>query len=390
LAEAALQAEQRIETERTEQEQLLAAKSAAEQRTVELSEAVRTVELQAVDFKREMELQTATQAQRMEAELKRLGAEKEAAERRTTDLGDAVKEVERRIEIVGAGQERLMAEDAAAEQREAEMAEAVRRAERQVAAAERVERERLEAAKSAAEQRAAELAETARQAAERAETERTGELAELARQTAERERLELEKARIERRLLERAEVPPRGKRGAVERGRQPTALPSLGGRFNSDSSSMEQPVAPPPKPSSRPSTSGAFFQVDWDFADVAYESVDDVLEVHQSISRTQLSLEGFPNQYCTAYIVALKKGKGRQVYVAFRLASSNRVLVYVPTTPPHNQDAYARTMQEANKFLRVTGIETERLPLGKSSQSRTQALSQIPILRLHPRNARNS
>jgi hypothetical protein len=390
LAEAALQAEQRVETERTEQEQLLAAKSAAEQRTVELSEAVRTVELQAVDFKREMELQTATQAQRMEAELKRLGAEKEAAERRTTDLGDAVKEVERRIEIVGAGQERLMAEDAAAEQREAEMAEAVRRAERQVAAAERVERERLEAAKSAAEQRAAELAETARQAAERAETERTGELAELARQTAERERLELEKARIERRLLERAEVPPRGKRGAVERGRQPTALPSLGGRFNSDSSSMEQPVAPPPKPSSRPSTSGAFFQVDWDFADVAYESVDDVLEVHQSISRTQLSLEGFPNQYCTAYIVALKKGKGRQVYVAFRLASSNRVLVYVPTTPPHNQDAYARTMQEANKFLRVTGIETERLPLGKSSQSRTQALSQIPILRLHPRNARNS
>jgi hypothetical protein len=268
------------------------------------------------------------------------------------------------------------------------MAEAVRRAERQ-AAAERAGREQLLAEKAAAEQRAAELTNAAR---------RTAELAEVARQAAkraeaerrERERLELEKAGFERRLLERSEEPLPGKRGAVERGRQPTALPSLGGRFNSDSSAKEGQVAPPPKPSSRPSNSGAFFQVDWDLADIAYESADDVLEVHQSISMTQLSLEGFPNQYCAAYIVALKKGKGRQVYVAFRLATSNRVLVYVPSSPPRNQDAYGRTMNEANKFLRVTGIETECLPLGKSSQGRTQALSQIPILRLHPRNAGNS
>jgi hypothetical protein len=352
-----------------------------------------------------------------------LEAEKAAAEQRTAELDAALKEVERRIESERAGRERLMAENAAAEkqaaglveadrsvemravsnhegperqaatlaelerletekaaaqQRAAEMAEAVLRAERQ-AAAERAGREQLLAEKAVAEQRAAELTSAARRTAELAEAERR-----------ERERLELEKAGIERRLLERSEEPLPGKRGAVERGRQPTALPSLGGRFNSDSSAKEGQVAPPPKPSSRPSNSGAFFQVDWDLADIAYESADDVLEVHQSISMTQLSLEGFPNQYCTAYIVALKKGKGRQVYVAFRLATSNRVLVYVPSSPPRNQDAYGRTMNEANKFLRVTGIETECLPLGKSSQGRTQALSQIPILRLHPRNAGNS
>jgi hypothetical protein len=325
-------------------------------------------------------------------------AENEAAEKQAAGLVETARPVERRTASSQEGQERqaaalaererLEAEKAAAEQRAAEMAEAVRRAERQ-AAVERAGREQLLAEKAAAEQRAAELTNAAR---------RTAELAEVARQAAERaeaerrerEQLELEKARMERRLLERAEEPRKGKRGAVEKGRQPTALPSLGGRFTSDSSAMERPVAPPPKPSTRPSVSGAFFQVDWDLADVAYESADDVLEVHQSISRTQLSLEGFPNQYCTAYIVALKKGKGRQVYVAFRLATSNRVLVYVPSSPPRNQDAYGRTMNEANKFLRVTGIETECLPLGKSSQGRTQALSQIPILRLHPRNAGNS
>ena len=46
-------------------------------------------------------------------------------------------------------------------------------------------------------------------------------------------------------------------------------------------------------------------------------------------------------------------------------------------------------MQEAVKFLRVTGIETERLPLGKSEQSRAQALGQLPIFLPASRNAEN-
>jgi multidrug efflux pump subunit AcrA (membrane-fusion protein) len=281
----------------------------------------------------------------------------------------------------------LATEKAAAEQRAAEMAEAARQAELQ-AAAERAGREQLLAEKAVAEQRAAELIDAARRAAELAEIARqAAERAEAERR--ERERLELEKARIERRLLERADEPRKGRRGAVGRGLQPDVLPSLGGRFNTDSSGTDRPVSPPLKPTSRPSVAGAFFQVDRDLADIAYESPDDVLEVHQSVSMTQLSLEGFPNQYCTAYIIALKKGKGRQVYVAFRLAASNRVLVYVPTSLPHNQDAYARAQQEANKFLRVTGIETERLPLGKSAKDRAGALSQIPVLRHQPGDAGN-
>jgi hypothetical protein len=169
-------------------------------------------------------------------------------------------------------------------------------------------------------------------------------------------------------------------------------LPSLGGLFASAGKAPEPPpvAAPQPKTPSRTAVSGSFFQVDWDLEEIAYDTADDVLEVQQSVNMTQLSLEGFPNQYCTAYIVALQKGTGRQVHVAFRLASSDRVLVYSPPASPHDQKSYDQAMREADRFLRVTGIETESLPLGKSSQSRSRALSQIPVLRRRTRTPRKS
>jgi hypothetical protein len=177
----------------------------------------------------------------------------------------------------------------------------------------------------------------------------------------------------------------------AETGHRRETLPSLGGLFAGSGKELAPPtVAPLAKASSRPAVSGAFFQVDWDLAEINYDTSADVLEVQQSVNMTQLSLEGFPNQYCTAFIVALKKGTGRQVHVAFRLATSDRILVYSPPKPPHDQETYARAMQEADRFLRVTGIETERLPLGKTPQSRSRALSQIPVLCRRSRTARNS
>jgi hypothetical protein len=283
-----------------------------------------------------------------------------------------------------------MAKSTAAKQRPVEMDEAVQRAERQ-AAADRAEREQLLIEKRAVEQRVAELTSAARRAAEMAEIARQAvALAEAER--SKRERLQVDKKRVERRLLEQAEWPRQGEPVRAETGRRREALPSLGGLFASAGKELAPPptVAPLAKSSSRPAVSGAFFQVDWDLAEIVYDTSADVLEVQQSVNMTQLSLEGFPNQYCTAYIVALKKRTGRQVHVAFRLATSDRVLVYSPPKPPHDQETYAKAMQEAERFLRVTGIETERLPLGKSPQSRSRALSQIPVLRRRPRTPRNS
>jgi hypothetical protein len=284
----------------------------------------------------------------------------------------------------------LAAEKAAAEQRAAEMAEAVRQAE-QRAAAERAEREQLMVEKAAVEQRMAELTSAARRAAEMAEMAHKA-AARAENERREGERLQGEKERVDRRLQEHAVVPRQGEAVRAATGRRRDALPSLGGLFGSAGKAPEPSpvVAPPPKTPSRTAVSGAFFQVDWDLAEIAYDTADNVLEVQQSVNMTQLSLEGFPNQYCTAYIVALQKGTGRQVHVAFRLATSDRVLVYSPPSPPHDQKSYDRAMQEADRFLRVTGIETESLPRGKSAQSRSRALSQIPVLRRKPRTPRTS
>jgi hypothetical protein len=234
---------------------------------------------------------------------------------------------------------------------------------------------------TSAARRTAEMTEMAQKAAERAESERR-----------ERERLQVEKERADRRLHEHTVVPRQGEAVRAATGRRRDALPSLGGLFASAGKAPEPPpvVAPLPKTPSRTAVSGAFFQVDWELEEIAYVTADEVLDVQQSVNMTQLSLEGFPNQYCTAYIVALQKGTGRQVHVAFRLATSDRVLVYSPPSPPHDQKTYARAMQEADRFLRVTGIETETLPLGKSAQSRSRALSQIPVLRRKPRTPRTS
>lgn len=440
LAKATRQAELRVEAERAEREQLLAAKAVAEQRAMDLADAAREAELRSVAFREEQERQVAEQAERVRIERERLTVEIAAMEKRAAVLVEAVREAEARVEFERGERQQLLAEKAKAEARAKELAEAVRlieererasRTEKESLAIEQAERQRAEreslaVEKQAAERRAAELTEAVQSAERQAAVERTGrerllgekaaaeqraaelaraarraaELTEIARQAAERaererrerERLEVEKERVESRLQEQANLPRQREPVKAGTGHRREALPSLGGLFASEGKDLAPPpaVAPLAKSSSRPAVSGAFFQVDWDLAEIVYDTSADVLEVQQSVNMTQLSLEGFPNQYCTAYIVALKKRTGRQVHVAFRLATSDRVLVYSPPKPPHDQETYAWAMQEADRFLRVTGIETERLPLGKTPQSRSRALSQIPVLRRRPRTARNS
>lgn len=438
LAAATRQAELRAETERAERERLNAEKTAAELRAVELAEAAREAELRALALQEEQQRQTALQVERVQTERDQLLAEKAAAEQRAAAMVEAVREAEQRVEVERGEREQLLAAKAAAEQRVSELSEAVRLIESQATASrsekellalaqadrERAERERLTADKLAAEKRAAELAEAVRRAErqsamERAERERlnaektaaeqraaelakaarrSAELSEIARQAAlraeserrERERLEAEKARVERRLQMQSEVVREGESMPAEKGRRREPLPSMGGLFASGGKVPEAPLPSSPKPTARPSVSGAFFQVDPELAEIAYDSADDVLEVQQSISMTQLSLEGLPNQYCMAYIIVLQKKLVRQVHVAFRLTSSDRVLVYSPASPPQDEKAYARAMQEASRFLRVTGIETETVPLGKSPQSRARALAQIPVLRFQSQDFRTS
>jgi|GEM_PF-6898429 len=129
----------------------------------------------------------------------------------------------------------------------------------------------------------------------------------------------------------------------------------------------------------------AFFHVDWERSAVAYSSPEQVLEIHQSVGMVQLALEGYPNQHCSAYVVTLKRETGRQIYVVFRLAESERNLVYVPVRPVEEQAGFELAREEAFKFLEVVGYALEKVVLGKTPKNRARALKGVAVVTEVPR-----
>jgi hypothetical protein len=214
---------------------------------------------------------------------------------------------------------------------------------------------RLEVEKTALERRTTELAEGVRLASERAAAEQQ-----------ERTRLAAVVRDLERQLAELRRAPVRAAAGIVP-------LPAAAG--------PAPPVAAP-----RPSVPGAFFQVDLELAGIDYVAAEEVAELHQGLCMIQLSLEGYPSQYCAGYIIGLQQGRSRQVFVAFRLSASGRNLVYRPTHRPRNQAEYGKALREAIKFLRVVGLETEPLPLPAAPGERCGFLAAVPVLNGPPRS----
>ena len=339
-AEAAMRSQQLASAEREQLEKVV---RETQRRAVEMTDAAHQAELRAKSERSEREA---------------LEGAKQAAEHQAEDLSRMVREIEANLAREREEKQRLAQEKAEAEKRLQELARitdqasSAERAERQRREAEKAEQERQERErllaertarlaeeKAALEQRAARLAEEAREAARQAELERQA-----------RERLEAEKKLAEQRLQ------------TLDAGR-PQLAPKR--------------AAPPPV--RRSAVPGAFFNVDWELTTVPGDPLREVIELQQSISMVQLSLEGFPGQYCAAFILGLKRGGGFTVNVVFHLTESQRLLVYVPSRPMPNQGAYRRGVQEACRFLQVVGMETEVLSLPDSVRSRAQLLAAVPI-----------
>jgi hypothetical protein len=114
---------------------------------------------------------------------------------------------------------------------------------------------------------------------------------------------------------------------------------------------------PPPLP-------GAFFHVDWDLSGLPCD-VGAVSQVWRSIYNVTLSVEGYPHQYVGALIVMLKKGSENRLFVILHLEGEARNLVYRPIKPIASDQAAKNGLDEALKFLRVSGIEVESVPAGQ-------------------------
>jgi predicted nucleic acid-binding Zn-ribbon protein len=106
---------------------------------------------------------------------------------------------------------------------------------------------------------------------------------------------------------------------------------------------------------------GALFRPDWDLRSLPCASAEQILHVWASVSNVQLSLEGYPSQYCSAYLVVLKQGKQKQLYTLFNLKGIKHVLVCVPSTPPKDEATLAKLVGEGQKYLQMSGFDLEKL-----------------------------
>lgn len=123
--------------------------------------------------------------------------------------------------------------------------------------------------------------------------------------------------------------------------------------------STEKPLPHELRPSAKP---GALFRPDWDLEALPCKAADQVLQAWGSAFNVQLSLEGYPAQYCTAFLVVLKQGKQKQLYMVFNLKTNKHVLVCVPSKLPTDDAALNKLVGEGQKYLQMSGFELEKIP----------------------------
>lgn len=368
------QVEERLELERKLRADLVREKAEAEQRLRELGERVRQSAVQAA-----AEQAARDTLARERAERERLAAEKAVLEERAAKLAavarqaDEIAQTEREArerlaveqrerEILLAEKARLVAEKVALERQAADLAAAAAAA-REETRAKQLDQEWLTAEKARLEQQAAELERVARMAVQKAERERRDREALLAAKALAEERL----AHLQRQAAARAGP-------AVEAAAADMPSPLLQGK----PTPAAAPVPPPRR--QRAGVSGAPFIADLDQTGIACNPAQDVLEVWQSINQTQLSLEGFPNQYASAWIIGWRRSGVPTLQVVFRLGSSQRNLVYRPVREPVGQEGWRALTRAALTFLQVAGLEMERLALGDSPRERGKILAGVPVL----------
>ena len=144
------------------------------------------------------------------------------------------------------------------------------------------------------------------------------------------------------------------------------------------------PAAPAPTPSEPPAPSrpaskplphelrpapkkGASFHPDWDLSGLPCQSVDQIVQAWESVFNVQLSLEGYPSQYCGAFVVVLKTGKQKRLFLVFNLTKDKHVLVSVPAKQPNDEASLKKAVSEGLKFLQMSGFEMEKMTSGNLS-----------------------
>jgi hypothetical protein len=121
------------------------------------------------------------------------------------------------------------------------------------------------------------------------------------------------------------------------------------------------------------------FHIDKSMPSIDYGSMEDVVEVHQSLNVTRVTPEGYLAQNSKAYVCALKKRGGKSVYIGLHLTDNDQVLIYSPEKQPKSGNL-RKTIQDAIDFLETAGFLMDPVSLGNDTKSRAKVLGRIPVL----------
>ena len=106
----------------------------------------------------------------------------------------------------------------------------------------------------------------------------------------------------------------------------------------------------------------AFFHPDWDLEGLPCDSEDQVVRAWETVFNVQITLEGYPSQYCMAFLVVLRVKKTKKLFMLFRLKQNKHTLVCVPAATPNNEEQLQKAIDEGLSFLKKSGFEMEEMP----------------------------
>lgn len=106
---------------------------------------------------------------------------------------------------------------------------------------------------------------------------------------------------------------------------------------------------------------GAFFRPDWDLQGLPCSSQAEVVKAWETVFNVQMAIEGYPSQYCMAFMAVLKQGREKGLYLLYRLKKDKHTLVCVPTQKPKDEASLQKAVKQGLDFLRKSGFEMDEM-----------------------------
>jgi hypothetical protein len=125
-------------------------------------------------------------------------------------------------------------------------------------------------------------------------------------------------------------------------------------KMSKASKPLPHEVRPAPK-------KGAFFRPDWALQGLPCRSTGQVFKAWETVFNVQMAIEGYTSQYCMAFMVVLKLGKQKHLYLLYRLKQDKHTLICVPAKSPKNEASLQKAIKEGLDFLRKSGFEMDEM-----------------------------